>query len=222
MREYDSFSFEDALAEADAQQKKINEAEEQKALLLKQKKRAAQESLRVANEWYSQRIIEPAAEAYGEFCKRNIPPELLARRPGEQGLFFKTPAACTYGWLINRTSNPQKIEYGEPPPAGRMVFLLSNGDLWTLQCEVVKVSDPDEVWSKQTLQWLEGAHIFAYSIERSKVALDNTIKRMAEIAATGQHGSLNELPRHDDEQIMGSYPKFPIDIDLKPVRNRWF
>ncbi|HOR23380.1 hypothetical protein KBB76_01475 [Candidatus Saccharibacteria bacterium] len=123
MREIDSFRR--GLAEADARQKKINEEEEQKALLLEQKKKAARESLRVADKWYSQRIIEPAAEAYGEFRERNILPEMLTYRPGERGIFFKTPDTCTYGWLISRTSNPQNEE-SRKPPAGRMAFLLSN------------------------------------------------------------------------------------------------
>ena len=221
MREYGSFSFEDALAEADARQKKIREEERRKASLLEQKKKAARESLRVANEWYSQRILEPAAEAYAKFCERNIPPELLARIPGEEGLFSKKPDTLTYGWLINRTSNPQKVKDGKPP-AGRMVFLLSNGDLWTLQYKFDQVSlhyGSDYSWEPRTLQSLDGAHIFAYSEEQSKVALGNTFKRMAEIAATGQHGLLNELSRSHDEQVAGDYPTFPINFSK--YKNKW-
>ena len=132
MREVNSFIK--GLVEADARQKKINEAEEQKVLLFEQKKRAARESLRVANEWYSQRIIEPAAEVYAEFRKRNISPVNLTIIHGEEGLFFKKPDTHTYGWLINRTSNPQEHKYfHSEPPAGGMIFLLSDGNLQTLQ-----------------------------------------------------------------------------------------
>ncbi|HOR23381.1 hypothetical protein KBB76_01480 [Candidatus Saccharibacteria bacterium] len=67
--------------------------------------------------------------------------------------------------------------------------------------------------------WLKGAHIFAYSIDQSKVALNNTIKRMIEIAATGQYSPIHKLYRRHDEQVEGNYPTFPLGFD--ETRNEW-